>query len=151
MYPKITRLAGQRLPGLSKEEVQAEIELALYRAWRTYKEDGGATFDGWFYRTWVTHRINLLERYYAKKNQLVATAADLDDMIEEVGASFGIVIPACPLEGRAKQVWTMLADGYLFNEIQAALGIGRKTFEATMRTLRASAEVASLLGYTEPA
>lgn len=151
MYPKIARLAGQRLPGLNREEVQVEIELALYRAWRTYKEDGGATFDGWFYRTWVTHRINLLERYYAKKNQLVVTATDLDGMIEEVGAAFGVVIPPCPLEGRPKQVWNMLADGYLFNEIQASLGIGRKTFEATLRMLRSHPDVATMLGYTEAA
>lgn len=142
---RIHKLSYQRVPGLTYEEVRTEITFALWRAWSTWDEDGGSSFDTWWFKCWASRKAHIVEEFFRKKRVLLREATSdtmyqeaMDTITSDVRTAYGFeVIPPCPLqEHDAVQVWHLLARGFKFKEVQAALGMGRAKFDRIIAQLR---------------
>lgn len=70
--PKIKRLASQRLPGMTRSEVQCEIESALWTACQKYDPSRGASLETlWFY-AWQSRKSHVIESFFTRRRQMVS-------------------------------------------------------------------------------
>lgn len=155
LAPRIRRLSFQKVPGLTREEVESEITYALWRAWSTYTDEGGASFDTWWFKCWTSRKSNLIEEFFRKKRVLLREATSdaayqeaLDTVMAEVGSAYGVeVIPPCPIQDDdAIQVWSLLAKGFRFTEVQSIAGLGRVKVENIVAKFQTHPETLGLLG-----
>lgn len=155
LYPDIHRSAmhKQRIIGMSPQEVENEMVYALWKAWRSYDPttgDGRITLPMYWWRVWMNHKANLIEKQTSQKRQrelLVLdqphwrTTEDEDaPWLEELEEMYGFaVIPPCPVHDPLhQQVWNLLARGFLFGEVQSMLHMTRRAFKAVLDDLRAA-------------
>lgn len=150
--PKIKRLARQHLPGMSTGEVQCEIELALWTAWKKYDPDRGASFDTLFYTAWMSRKSHVWESFHSHRRRMFDTMLHGDLADEWHGEHEGVqphVLPytedvydcllPCPVDGwLARKVWLLLANGSRKVDVLAILGISRREYDRIIRDFRDS-------------
>lgn len=57
----------QSLPGLTPDEVRAEMLEALWRAWQTYSASTGVPIEKYFWRVWINRKSDLITFYYRQR------------------------------------------------------------------------------------
>lgn len=142
---QIEKWSGQRVPGLSREEVQVEIEFSLWKAFRSYDADHGVVFDTYWYRVWMNHKGHLIEAFFRNKRRL-STPMSPDDLAT-LAIAYDLpeaLTPPPAVDRLSQRIWLMLAAGMPKNEVTKLLGLTRYRFDQILDALR-TPEVRALL------
>lgn len=157
---KIRRWAYQYVPGYTYEEVVAEMEQVLWKAWRTWDTDkagpmrmearNGGGIGGYFHLLWTHRKADIIEESF-RRRRLDVNAIGGGEELSALADSYGLTIdvdgiPLCPLEDvTACKVWKKLAQGYTGVEIRESLRLSKKMWTEIMQVFRADPAVRAAL------
>lgn len=130
----------QRVPGMDRDDVVAEMSYCLWLAFkkfdRRYKPDDEkcmAAFGVFWWSIWLNRRIDHIRRYNAEKR----AADELPFSPDELVAMSPVVYPGqliCPpseaniTDTQSHIAWSLLALGYLPQEVRATLHISNRRY-----------------------
>ena len=128
-----------RLPNMTADETYCEMMYVLWRAASTYS-DQSVPFPAWFWTLWGRHKVSYLRHWSAQKRggdrEVVADLTQDDaakSQIADIGVGFeeDYMVRVCPCHGidpLENDVWIMLAEGWLPNDIIEELGLSRRRY-----------------------
>ena len=61
---------SQRIPGMTPDEVRAEMLECVWRAWATYRASFGVPIEKYWWTIWVRHRTDLLAAVFRMKRDI---------------------------------------------------------------------------------
>lgn len=132
---EIERLAyGQTIPGMTREEVQAELHEVLWKAWSTYDPRRGTTLGQWWWALWIRRKGDLIAAFFAQRNPAphMADREDLTAILGEVAAAmdpFLTLDDLCPSQVPIERaVWTLLINGFTGVEVRKMLHLSWRKF-----------------------
>jgi DNA-directed RNA polymerase specialized sigma24 family protein len=150
--PKLdTHARSQRVPGLDRDEVKAEMLECLWRAVVTFDEAQGVTLEPYWWRIWINRKGDLIARHFATKRRAAVISGDmtwvaeladdlyplLRDMAGRTSAESLQKAPECPLsDSMTKKVWTLLAAGFQAQEVRVMLELSLRRYYRIIHALR---------------
>lgn len=131
----------QHIPGMTQEEVAAEMIVCLWRARRTYRKGHGVTLEQYWWAVWM-HRKSDLISYFLSQKRDVRKEVLWDDPSIDSEVEAEIVPPAPTRDEVENQVWAMLAAGHTRKDVLAKLAISKRRYYEIIESWR-NAEVRS--------
>src|SRR5574343_1155103 len=146
---EIDRLAHtQRVPGLDRDEVRAELLQALWRAFQAYDPGKGTTLGQLWWAVWMNRKVDLIAAFFAAKSPgpyTTTTDADFWTEVLDTMHPFIDLADLCPSTDRTERaVWALLCQGFTGIEVRSVLGLSVRRFYAIIDRWR-TPEVWSLL------
>ena len=132
-----------RVPGWEMEDVRAEMQFCLWRAFKTFDSTHGTDFGVYFWTIWKTQRAFQIRKY----NALKRAAAELPFTLEEL-AQIGPVMYLGPinadtdifhddeLDDLSLAVWSLIGMGYQQVEIKEGLQISNRRYYSIVESWR---------------
>ncbi len=121
----------QKVIGWNQEDVFVELQVALWKAWETYKPWRG-DFGVYFWSIFLNHKGMQIRRHMAERRR----AQEIPFTYEELMALSPLVYPnevmPAPTEfvgtGVPHAVWNLLSIGYTADEVQVGLGLKKRDY-----------------------
>jgi hypothetical protein len=140
---KIVRAGRQRVPGMTKDEIKAEMIESLWNARMTYDRDLGVTFEAYWWSIWLHRKADLIKYSLRAKRDVrreilhgddwFADAED-EDVVERLPILWPVVadnnsIPEPPTTVPVeRRVWCLLAVGATRQEVLALCDLPKRRY-----------------------
>lgn len=146
---EINRLANvQKIPGMTYDDVRAELQEVLWKAWSTYDPKVGTTLGQYWWQLWIRRKGDLIAAFFAQhRPERVTDAVDVAVLAEVADAMspFLSLSDLCPSkEPIDRAVWVLLCHGFRGTEIRKMLHLSWRKFYKIIESWKTD-EVRSLL------
>jgi len=122
----------QRVPGMTTEDIEAEMAYCLWVAYRRYDHTQGVDFGVFWWSVWLNHRASWIRMYNAQKRAAEELPFSHDELIALSPITFPGQLPMVPedilTDKEAQVAWSLLALGYLPSEVQATLHLNNHKY-----------------------
>jgi len=114
---------SQHLPGMTSDEVRAEMLESLWRAWDSYSysASSGVPIEKYFWSVWTHRKADLLKYYFRQRRDIRKEVLE-PVLYDEVGYEEAF-LPPPPVHSLPdeRRMWALLAQGYAPQEVQEQL------------------------------
>ena len=155
MRPEIHRIAyagQQRVPGMSPQEIEAEMLYVLWKARMSYSYDNTLTFPAYWWVCWMNHKRDLLKFYFRVKRDVRKEFLFDDATEQELHAAFPVVMEeahpvlpeTCSMTPDLERVmWHLLASGVELGALHTQYG--KATVDTIILSWRSNPKVRKAL------
>lgn len=137
---------GQRVPGLTVSEVEAEMWECLWRAHETFNKKSGLTVEQYWWAIWQNRKINLIAYHFRQKRDrsrevltdpVVLMDSETMMALHPLVTIDDVLIPLSEDEDpMAVHVWRLLATGSTRMDVLDICEISKRRFYTIVDTWR---------------
>jgi len=133
-----TTAKGQRVIGMTDDEIRGEMIVCLWNAHQTFKPGQGLTIEQYWWSIWKKRKTDLLRYTLAGMRdphlKVLVDNGSFFSIEDESDKTLSVVhqdvlVPSCPtLDPLHQHVWAMLAYGATRQDVMLATGISKKGY-----------------------
>jgi hypothetical protein len=155
MLPEIHSIAQagrQRVPGMTKEEVEAEMIYVLWQARLSYSRESGVPFPAYWWSCWMNRKRSLLRFYFQQMRDHRKEVLFDDRWTTGLVEAFPTVMDSHPVTlpevctkhtDVEREAWALLGSGVTVGALKVKYG--RHTMDTILRAWRSNPNIKEAL------